>query len=167
MALAGLLDAYEPENVATIRRLVFICKGNICRSPYAEAHARALGLPAISAGLEADPGKPANERFAQIARSLGVDLSTHRARHVSALELSAEDFVIAFEPAQADALRALYAGASGRAFGLLGMFRRPRAPYIHDPYGASDEYARACALRINEALDALSTRLAHLRHAVE
>lgn len=166
LALAGLLDSYHPREVQTIRRLVFVCKGNICRSPYAEARARLLGLPAISAGLEADPGKLANERFARVARSFGVDLSGHRTRHIAGLEMRAEDLLIAFEPTQGSALRTRYAGAGVRTIALLGMFCYPQTPYIHDPYGASDAYARSCAWRINVALDALALRVAHLRQPV-
>lgn len=164
-ALAGLLDSYHPSDVSAIRRLVFVCKGNICRSPYAEARARLLGLPALSAGLEAGPGKPANERFARVARTLGVELSGHRARHIAELELGTEDLLIAFEPLHARVLRARYAGASTRTIALLGMFCRPRAPYIHDPYGASDEYAWSCALRIDAALDVLALQAAHLKRS--
>jgi protein-tyrosine phosphatase len=155
-----LLDLYFTSDFRGIERFVFVCKGNICRSPYAEARARSLGLPSLSAGLEADPGRPANQDFAAAALSLGVDLSAHRARSVNELALTPNDALITFEPGQARALRDRPWRGSGPArVLLLGLFCSPARPYLHDPYGASAPYARACAGRIDEALTELRRRV--------
>ena len=155
----GLLDSYLPVDVGP-RRLVFVCKGNICRSPYAEARARDIGLRAISAGLEASDGQPADGHFSRVALTFGVDLSSHRSRNIADLELAPGDLLVAFEPTQAIELRGRYPTRGGPCVTLLGLFGRPQAPYIHDPHGASDEYARSCVQKIDRALAALALRVA-------
>ena len=53
-------------------RLVFVCSGNICRSPFAAEYARALGLPSASFGLHADDGAAANPQALAAARRRGI-----------------------------------------------------------------------------------------------
>ncbi|HPI86552.1 MAG TPA: low molecular weight protein-tyrosine-phosphatase [Bacteroidales bacterium] len=68
-------------------KILFVCLGNICRSPLAEAifthKAKQLGLnvEANSAGFESfHRGDPADPRSVAVARAHGIDLSEHRAR---------------------------------------------------------------------------------------
>ncbi len=135
-----------------VRRLVFVCAGNICRSPFGEYFARQLGLPAVSMGLQADPGKPANPSAARHAAGHGVDLSAHRSQRVSAEALRPDDLVLGFELWHVEALEAL-AGPSGPPVRLLGGYAG--SPHLFDPYGLSDE-AFACSFeRIARAVRAL------------
>src|SRR5690348_5345658 len=85
---------------SSARRLVFVCKGNICRSPYASARARSLGVPAASFGLEAGDGAPADPQAAQNALLRGIDLSEHRAKKMQLSHISRGDLIVVFEPRQ-------------------------------------------------------------------
>ena len=85
-------------------RLLFICYGNICRSPFAEVYARQrakeLGLAEIvadSAGIGATPGTPSPNNAIKAARELGVDLRTHRAKLLRDLNIESTDQVIAMD----------------------------------------------------------------------
>ena len=60
-----------------VSRLVFVCKGNICRSPYGAVRARDAGLTATSFGIEAQASAPANLAAIRAARMRGVALETH------------------------------------------------------------------------------------------
>jgi protein-tyrosine phosphatase len=70
-------------------KVLFVCAGNICRSPFAEGVARRLaeeqGLEIAfeSAGTIAIDGAPASDDALTVAREHGVDLSSHRARRLS------------------------------------------------------------------------------------
>lgn len=157
---AGCLDLYKGVDWQRISRVVFVCKGNICRSPFASNRFRGFGIEAASAGLEADPGKPADARAIRAAQSFGTDLLHHRSTHISALELRAGDLLVAFEPEHADTLRHLCAGQPGVQVTLIGLWGSlPRMPYLHDPYGLAEAYFEICFRRIDQGLKGLRRRL--------
>jgi protein arginine phosphatase len=64
--------------------ILLVCSGNTCRSPLAEVYlkSRQPGWTVHSAGTHAVSGQAATELAQQVARSAGLDLSAHRARHV-------------------------------------------------------------------------------------
>ncbi|MEF2977460.1 arsenate reductase/protein-tyrosine-phosphatase family protein [Subtercola sp. YIM 133946] len=80
--------------------VLFVCSGNICRSPLAELWLSAnvgatSGIAAASAGVVAAEGDPVTEQLAQIARSIGLDPSHHRSRYLSESIVAESDLLIA------------------------------------------------------------------------
>ena len=81
-------------------KVLFVCAGNICRSPFAEALARQLaaerGLDVefASAGEIALDGDRCPRDAVAVAKEYGVDLSSHRARRLTAEQRSAVDKVV-------------------------------------------------------------------------
>jgi protein-tyrosine phosphatase len=149
----GMLDPFGRVEWERVDRLVFVCRGNICRSPYGEAVARARGLAVTSFGLEADPGVAAHGPAERVAAERGVVLGAHRARARAQVALGPGDLVLTFEPWQARALRRSTAG-TGAQVALTGLLIRPRRPHVEDPYGLSDEYFRECFAAIEAAVAA-------------
>ena len=95
-----------PESANPHVNVVFVCLGNICRSPTAEGVFRAIveghGLgPRIgidSAGTGAyHTGEPADQRAQAAARRRGFDLSTIRARKATAGDFRRFDYVLAMD----------------------------------------------------------------------
>ena len=142
----------------SVQRLVFVCKGNICRSPYASARARSLGQQTISFGLDTAGGAPADPIAARNAISRGVDLSRHRSVQLNESLLENHDLIIVFEPAQLAAVHRL-CPSRPRAISLLGIWANPLRPYVHDPYGRSDEYFQKCFSIIDVHVTALSRHM--------
>jgi protein-tyrosine phosphatase len=138
-----------------VARLVFVCQGNICRSAYAEARARALGLPASSFGLGTVGGDESPPLIVRVAAESGVDLGPHRSRGVEAVTLNASDLVLAMEPGH---LRRLGTGAASTdvQVTLLGLWGRRRWPHIEDPFGLGPDYVRTCFGRIDAAVAAVA-----------
>ena len=132
----------------TVQRLVFVCKGNICRSPYAAEKARELGVPAISFGLEAKEGAPAEAAAIRNAARRGVDLSQHRSSPYDDRRVQATDLVVVFEPQQLGEVRRRFGGRR-LIVTLLGIWSKPCTPYIHDPYGWSDDSFERCYAAID------------------
>ena len=146
-----------------VDRLVFVCKGNICRSPYAEQRARKLGLCAASFGLEAEIGVPADEVATLVARERGVDLAHTRARRAVNLTLGPRDLVVAMEPWQIRPIESL-TYEHGCQITLLGLWSRPACPYIGDPFGRSKAFFARCFATIDSGINAIYAQL-HEKHS--
>ena len=139
-----------------VDRLVFVCKGNVCRSPYAEMKARTFNIASRSFGLETAGGTPANVAAQRVALTRGLDLSSHRSTLFDASQIHSNDLVIGFEPLHVEKL--LSAKMPGQTT-LLGLWSsRFSRPYIADPYGKSDEYFNNCFRLIDCALEEIADR---------
>lgn len=127
---------------AKVRRLAFVCKGNICRSPYACAKARKFGVRSSSYGLDAVDGSPADPVALRNAIARTVDLSVHRSMRMNETHIEDGDLIMVFEPVQlAEVRRRL---GDRMPAGLLGIWSRENWPHIQDPYGLSDRYFQRC-----------------------
>lgn len=145
-------------NWGAAERLVFICHGNICRSPYASARARELGARAISLGIAATDGASANESAARNALQRGIDLKDHRSTRLHSSLILPGDLIVVFEPAQLMSVnRQNITGEAGIT--LLGLWDRPIRPHIQDPYGRSDKYFQQCFSVIDRNMSELLKRL--------
>jgi protein-tyrosine-phosphatase len=127
------------------RRIVIVCYGNICRSPYAAAYLRkqlaVMNFQSIlieSAGL-IGPDRPANQQGIAVAMRRGVDLSGHRSKLVRQGDALASDLVLVMTHALRDYL-IQRCGSPKACTELLGDFDIDNPPYreIPDPYGKPD-----------------------------
>jgi protein-tyrosine phosphatase len=156
----GQYERFREIEWARIERFVFVCQGNICRSPYAEARGRALGIACASFGLGAREGAGADLACGRTAWRRGLDLSTHRSKSIGALRLRPSDLLVAMEPAQAERLLSLTRG-TGAQVTLLGLWCQPRRAHLEDPYGLSEAYFDTCF----DCIDRAVTKLAELKSA--
>jgi protein-tyrosine phosphatase len=109
-------------------RVLFVCSGNICRSPFAEAVARSMGFEVESAGVAAIEGNEPTEDAVAVARELGYDLTSHRARALTEEMLGRADVVV---------------GMTARHLGVLGEDARLLGEAdLDDPYGRGPEAYR-------------------------
>ena len=122
-------------------RLIFVCWGNICRSPMAErvarreAEERGLALEIESFGVSSEEsGNPIDRRAADALRLAGYDASGHRARKITARDIAEADLVVAAEPMHLSRLRSLAPGATNLA--LLNDFNpvKPKGEPLADPW---------------------------------
>jgi protein-tyrosine phosphatase len=134
------LTGIEPR---TVRRVVFVCQGNICRSPFAEVAARQLGLRASSFGLATGSNVPAFPLAVDTARGLGIDLNAHRTRDIVDFRFEPGDLVLAMELRHLRHLRRALAGKPVQA-SLLGLWKPRACPHIHDPHRLTPEYFQVC-----------------------
>ncbi len=150
--------------------IVFVCTGNTCRSPLAEALCKkrlaerlgcgieelpARGYRVLSAGMAAHAGVPAADEAREVAQTLGADLSQHTSRPLTA-ELAAQaDYLLAMTGGH---LRAL-AGHFGRGPARLRLLS-PQGDDVADPIGQTREVYEACARQLGAYIDALVEELA-------
>lgn len=154
----GAYRDYQRINWKRVTRLIFVCKGNICRSAYSEARARALGFSTTSFGLGVEDETGADATSIKIGSQRGLDLSSHRTKSRSQIPLSGGDLLIAMEPWQAAELKRLSKHTNAQVT-LLGLWHGKPRPYIGDPYGLSPIYFDTCFAVIDQALDNLISRI--------
>lgn len=149
------------------RSVLFVCKGNICRSPFAErAFEASVPEPARSrlrvrsAGFYPEEGRSPPREAVRAAAELGVDVSGHRSRSLAsgAGEAGASrderPVVFVMEPGQKERYRRA-AGIPARAVLVLGDFdpepvERRRIP---DPFGRAPEVFEETFARIRRCVD--------------
>lgn len=159
LCLFGKYRKYRQINWGSIDRLVFVCKGNICRSAYAEAVARSIGVDSISCGIDTVIGAPANEQAIKISSMRGFDLSKHKTTPVQSLTFKENDLLIAMEPWQVEYL---HHNLSVDECSLLGLWGRPVTPHIHDPYGSSSHYFDNCFNYIENSVYEIARKISQV-----
>lgn len=157
-AQCGGYARYRDIDWSVVRRVVFVCAGNICRSPYAEARARASGLNASSFGLRAIDGAPAYWRAIDNAAVRGIHLAEHAGRSLANFILQPGDLVLGMELDHVRAHATRYR-AAGAQVSLLGLWSDAATPFIQDPYSRRDRYFQACFARIDASVAGLAARL--------
>lgn len=130
-------------------RVLFVCLGNICRSPLAEAafqaEAERLGLDveADSAGTgEWHVGEPPDSRAQAVARKHGADISHLRGRQVTRDDFRRFDHIVALDRENFAALRRLQPeGAKAELSLLLDHVPGREGQPVADPYyGGADRF---------------------------
>ena len=146
-------------------RIIFICTGNICRSPVAEAVAqqmfKALDLRFSSAGLSPVPGFGASQGSMEFVDGLGLSLDNHQSRPVAADELAETAWVIGMTRSHAAIFKSRCGGFYGGKIGVLGaagvdlsvLPNSPQMEEVDDPYGLSHATYKATGRQIQRLLE--------------
>jgi len=138
-----------------MKSILFVCMGNICRSPVVEGIARAqlaragLDIEVASAGIESyHVGRPADRRAIASAHAHGYDITSHRARQVDAAMLRRFDCVLAMDRLNMRELAGVAGAAQARGFELFLPFAGiDTPPEVPDPYyGGSADFERVIEL---------------------
>lgn len=135
----------------TARAFVFVCFGNIMRSPMCEALMKRelsrhqAGVSVISAGLHASPGNSAHPWAMAAARDLGISLEQHRAQLLTVEMVEQADAVFAMDYQNQVELLAYYPNARGKIFMLAAYAEHSYGRVeIPDPYYGDAQETLRC-----------------------
>lgn len=132
----GWLGASHADYWRPGRRLVFVCSGNICRSPFAEVLARQHGMRAASCGTSTTSGQPADVGAIEEASRRGVDLSAHRTTRWQDFKSERDDILVTLQLKHA--LQVLgEARSRSLPIVLFSALLLPDFSVVEDPYGRS------------------------------
>lgn len=127
--------------------IVFVCTGNICRSPIAEGLLRHKweqrgrnDLNVSSMGVHGLDDSPPAELAQLVCKEYGFDISSHKARSLKGDELQSADLIFCMEPAQKKFVQTFFPWHRDKVF-LLGAWpnKETRKSVIEDPMGGSYE----------------------------
>jgi protein-tyrosine-phosphatase len=148
----------------TSRSFVFVCFGNIMRSPMAEALFREeLGsladersLRIASAGLHATPGNPAHPWALASSAKLGVSLEQHRAQLLTAGMVQEADAIFAMDFQNKAELLTLYPDSKDKVFMLRACLQDSSQMEIPDPYFGNVEATLDCYQMLQACIQSLA-----------
>ena len=146
-----------PNSKGDLIRVLFVCSGNICRSPTGqgilESHVTKLGLAERfyidSAGTSygASSGRPPDKRSIRTSLLHGVDISGQRSRTVSAHDFSEFDYILAMTKEQVAFLYSLSPkGKESSIFLITTFLSSAQAEEIPDPYMNEDGFEEVFSL---------------------
>ncbi|MHA7882983.1 low molecular weight protein-tyrosine-phosphatase [Nitratireductor rhodophyticola] len=149
--------------------ILFVCLGNICRSPLAEGvfrrvvteRGRHADFMIDSAGTGAwHVGSAPDPRSIEIARRFGVDISMQRARQVNAGDFERFDLLLGMDRNNVRTLRERAPEVAAGKIHLFLNYADGRTLDIPDPYYGGDDGFASVYQTIREASEALLSKLA-------
>ena len=144
-----------------MKTILFVCTGNVCRSPMAEELLRAAlkGDPkyrVLSAGIGALDGQPVTEESVVAMAELGHDIAAHASQSLRVPLIESADFIFTMTRQQQDAIQTLFPMAAEKTF-LLREFEDAEivGKDVADPIGQSLEVYRRTRDQISRALPSI------------
>ncbi len=156
----------------TITRILFVCMGNICRSPLAEAAFRhCLHERGLDESFEVDSaathayhiGSPPDPRSQQVASRRGIDISGQRARQIRAGDFARFDYILAMDESN---LADIFSQAVDPVQAEISLFTEYASPplqgcQVPDPYYGGAEGFENVFEMVEQASRDLLTRLGY------
>jgi len=142
-----------------VKSVLFVCTGNICRSPIAEGLFRRLlgnrkDIEVTSAGIHAVRGQPPSAHAIEVCAEEGVDIRELRSQPLTSALINCASHIFAMTGAHVEAISMLFPNAAEKTF-LLREFEEAGATSwldVPDPIGLGRDVYTTCAQTIKNAL---------------
>jgi glycine hydroxymethyltransferase len=149
----------RPRGAHIVKSVLFVCTGNICRSPIAEGLFRRLlgnrkDIEVASAGVHAVRGQPPSLYAVEVCEEDGVDIRNLRSQPLTAALVDQATHIFAMTGAHVETIHMLFPHGAEKTF-LLREFEEPGATVwrdVPDPIGLGRDVYEVCARTIKNAL---------------
>lgn len=157
----GALKAETVERLAALM-ILFVCTGNICRSPMAEYLCEKMlaerlhcsvdtleqhGIVVMSAGAVAEEGHPAHPNAVEVLNAEGIDLTPHRSLLLNEMQVRFADYIFTMTRSHRERILSKWHNVDSRLYVL-----RTDGGDIADPIGSPVDVYRVCAEQIHSEI---------------
>ncbi len=143
--------------IRSANSILFVCKGNICRSPFAYSYLKGKypsNTGIMSAGYYQKKDRIPPEAAIAAAKRLNVDLATHRSNVINEEIIKKADVIFTFDEENYRTVRSKFPSAKSKTFRISSL--NTNAPFeIRDPYNQDDTFYDESYKQIKKVLDSL------------
>ncbi|QMU61427.1 MAG: hypothetical protein GKR92_06855 [Gammaproteobacteria bacterium] len=136
-------------------QVLFVCKGNICRSPFAKEYAEKISSNEVqwySAGYFPVSGRSSPDSALAASQKFGISLNDHRSQEADKIDLNKYSLIIVFDKHNYQSILGSNGNIKGKLI-FLGQLSNTQDIEIPDPYGESIEYFESIYESIKNILD--------------
>jgi len=151
-----------------VQRILFICTGNTCRSPMAQAlfirmllenkREKASEYEILSAGLFASEGISATPAAIETMLEYNIDLSQHKSKQINKQMVNSSDYIFTMTGDHCKSLIDMFPESAEKTF-LLGDFAGYQGTDVFDPYGMGVNIYRECAAGLKDMLQKIVEKM--------
>ena len=147
--------------LSDVNSILFVCKGNICRSPFAQYYAQKIfpeSMTILSSGYYSETGRKCPIKAIKAAKEYGVKLEKHRSTLITKELIQDAQIIYIFDEENKQTLDTLFPNAKNKIY-LLGTIIENIPTIISDPYCKKySQYKRTYQL-ISQSIECINNSM--------